>query len=198
MATVSITCRCHARSWRSLRRRELPAVASHAFSHHWLAASAQLRPALLIRRLKEMVVGRGGRGGRGGRRRREGEEGQGGRGHLSILASSARPPAAAWLEELLLLMVARERKPCSSEVLRKRWKADRCGSRLKCGESHGGSRGPLPWPIGADSVTIIITLRRFVPSSSFFSTSFYLAFSSVLLGGLSAGRFTLLPLPHRH
>ena len=51
----------------------------------------------------------------------------------------------------------------------KRRQAYRSGSWLLKREGRGGSRGPLPWPIGAASVATIITLWRFAPSSSFFS-----------------------------
>ena len=54
------------------------------------------------------------------------------------------------------------------------------GSWLLKRRGHGGSRGPLPWPVGAASVAAIIILFLF------FSASFCSTFLSVLLGGLTA------------
>ena len=44
----------------------------------------------------------------------------------------------------------------------KRRQACRRGSGLLKWEGHGGSREPLPWPVGAAGVAAIITLPRFV------------------------------------
>ena len=84
---------------------------------------------------------------------------------------------------LTLRMVWRKKK--------KRRQADRRGSRVKGGEGHGGSGGPLPWPTSAAGVAAIIILQRCVPSSFFFSASFCSASPSVLLGSLTAHSFLL-------
>ena len=98
----------------------------------------------------------------------------------------AAPCHRAWLEELLLIMAAGERQMCALEVSRKA--AGRSSLiRAERWRRLWGSGRPLPWPFGAVSVSAIIALRRFVPSSFFSAASPHSAFPSVLLGGLTAG-----------
>ena len=79
----------------------------------------------------------------------------------------AAPCHRAWLEELLLIMAAGERQMYALEVSRK---AAGRSSLIKAERWRRlwGSGRPLPWPFGAVSVSAIIALRRFVPSSFFF------------------------------